>query len=258
MKPGFPAHRRSGSHFAGCCLVWLLGGSLATPALAQLTWSGNLISNAGAEADSGSSSAATVFPSGWTVDGTLTAFRYGGGSYADLAVGRDPLPAGHGVNFFAGGSGGLVDGSTVYSTASQTISLAPYASGINAGVGQYNLSGWLGGWSSQSDNATVTATFYNGIGQTIGSATIGPVTVLDRNDVTGLFYRQVAGSIPVGSLSALVQITMARNLNVGSYNDGYADELSLLVGVPEPFGATLAGLGLVGFVACRSWSRRRP
>lgn len=230
---------------------------MTTPAHAQLTWSGNLISNGGAEADTGSSSASTVFPSGWTVDGTLTAFRYGGGSYADLVIGRDPLPAGHGVNFFAGGSGGQLDGSTVYSTASQTINLAPYAIGINAGVGEYDLSGWLGGWSNQSDNATVTATFYNGIGQPIGSASIGPVTVLDRNSVTGLFYRQATGSIPAGSLSAVVQIMMARNLNVGSYNDGYADELSLLVGVPEPFSVSLAGLGLLGFAVGRSWLRRR-
>lgn len=253
----FPVRTRG---WLGGLAVLLLGSASALTGHADpWVWSGNLIVNGDAEASLGSTTASTLNPSGWTAvsGGTVTAFKYGGSAaYADLVASTDPLPADHGLNFFAGGSGGNVNGVTVSSSVTQSISLASYASFIDWGGSKYDLSGWLGGWENQGDDATLSVVFRNGGGTPLGSASIGPVTAAERGNLSGLLYRQTIGTIPVGTSSAELTLTMTRNLNVGSYNDGYADSLSLLVGVPEP-SATIAGAGasLLGFVGWRRLKR---
>ncbi len=48
----------------------------------------------------------------------------------------------------------------------------------------YALSGWLGGFSSQGDNATLVVTFENSSGKAVGTTKIGPVTAAQRKDVS--------------------------------------------------------------------------
>jgi hypothetical protein len=105
-----------------------------------------------------------------------------------------------------------------FSSATQTISLASLSTGINTGHAQFGLSGWLGGYESQNDQEVLTATFRDG-----------------------------------STLSADISLDMTRN--AGSYNDGYADNLSFSVAapVPEPetYAMLLTGMLVLGASAAR-------
>ncbi len=178
-----------------------------------------------AEAQVGATGNGIVAPTGWTTTGNFTVIQYGSEGVAlSSATPGPPFP---GSNFFAGGP------SNAQSSATQTVNVSAEAAAIDAGTLTYNLSGWLGGYSSQNDNATLTATFEGATGSVLGTATIGPVMAADRDDNSELLYREAQGLTPVGTRQVLVQLTMTRT--DGDYNDGYADDLSLAFtpGVPS-------------------------
>jgi hypothetical protein len=86
----------------------------------------------------------------------------------------DPGPPDRGDNFFAGGPD---DGS---SSATQLIDVSASALAVDAGCVKYNLTGWLGGFGGQDDNAIVRADFQDAGGGALGSALIGPVLAAER------------------------------------------------------------------------------
>jgi hypothetical protein len=190
---------------------------LGTPAASAAT-SKNLIKNPGAEKAAGSTDGSVVPVPGWTVTtGTMfTAVQYG--ASGGFPVATDPGPKNRGKNFFAGGDDGTV-------VASQTDSLKNDATAIAGGGVTFKLSGFFGGFGSQEDNALVEVDFKDKHGVTLFSTVVGPVTAEERNDVTGLLKRSTSGSVPIGSVKALVQLSI--NRTSGTYNDGYADALSL-------------------------------
>jgi hypothetical protein len=104
--------------------------------------------------------------------------------------------------------------------------VSQYANAIDASHVTYLLSGWLGGWTSQDDNATLTVTFQNASGAALGTGSIGPVMAADRASATGLVQQSSSGAVPSGTRTVLVVLSMARTS--GSANDGYADDLSLV------------------------------
>jgi len=206
--------------------------TLSLAAQAQATLGANLIVNGGAENG----------VTGWTGFDGYSMFQsvdYG----SNWVLPTQPGPVDRGLKMFTG--------LTAQAAGFQTIDL-----GALAGQAlHYDLTGWLGGWASQGDNALLYVSFLDTLGNEIGSASIGPVTPADRNNQTGLFYRSAAGDLPVGTASLMFSLSMERQ--GGGDNDGYADNLSFVVSsVPEgsTLFYTLAGLGLLGSVLAR---RRR-
>ncbi|MCQ9375496.1 PEP-CTERM sorting domain-containing protein [Methyloversatilis sp. XJ19-13] len=200
----------------------LLVAALATAPMAaevHAEWNSNLILNGGAESATGGDGSylANSLP-GWAVSGELTAISYELGGPAGYPTSTDPGPADRGANLFGGGYAGL-------SRGTQTISL-DFASGSINGAGAYfSLSGWLGGYGSQNDNATLSVTYLDAANNVIGTHSVGPVLASERDNATAMLYRESAGWVPMGATSALVELSMSRT--GGSSNDGYADNLAL-------------------------------
>ena len=194
------------------------------------TLSGNLIQNGDAEAGPGGSDAAQPAIPFWNTDGQIAVTTYAGGA-GDLDN-NSPGPSNRGNSYFAGGP------SNAASKMTQTVDLSSYANAIDTGLQPYTLDGWLGGYDGQSDNTVVTVTFQNSSGTSLGTATIGPVTMADRNGVSALVERSTSGKVPTGTRKILVTVAFTRT--DGSYNDGLLDNLY--------FGLT-SGSGTVGGAA---------
>ncbi|HET7702257.1 MAG TPA: hypothetical protein VFK35_02580 [Candidatus Limnocylindrales bacterium] len=181
----------------------------------------NLIVNGDAEMGASSPDGFDVLAvPGWSTDGSLTAARYGGD---ELPAATDPGPSNRGTALFSGGP------ATAFSSASQTIDVSAGARLIDTGLVPFTLAGYLGGWTDQADVAEVTIEFRSSVAL-IGSAAIGPVTREDRNDATGLLQRRSRGVVPAGTRSIVVILEMTKDPSVGTYNDGYADDLRLVLG----------------------------
>jgi hypothetical protein len=191
------------------------------PGTAQAGTSRNLIKNGGADKGAGSSDGSVVAVPDWTLSQgtTFTAVQYGApGGFPTVT---DKGPKNRHANFFAGGP----DDPQADQVATQTIDISRYASTIDLGVVEANLTGWLGGYSSQADYATLEADWYGTRGASLGSVGIGPVTAADRRNTTSLLKRTTTSPVPVGTRTVVVRLILTRV--EGTYNDGYADSLVL-------------------------------
>src|SRR5919198_1848450 len=198
---------------------------IAAPAGAAVP-SGNLLVNPGAEAGPGApDDSQAVAPPGWNVESTFTAVQYGASGGFPTAA--DGAALGGGANFFAGGPGRAT------SAATQVVDVSAAAPEIDAGKVGATLGAALGGYASQTDHGTVTATFLNAAGAATGTLAVPTVTAADRNSVTGLIARSATGVVPAGTRQVSVRIDAIRD--EGSYNDAYIDNVSLVLGAaPVP------------------------
>ena len=183
----------------------------------------NLIVNGDAEADTAAVGDGTADQdvSAWENEtGTFTVAKYDTPGFPTNA---DPGPFNRGTFMF-------VAGFTESSSASQSIDLSGCSAQIDGGSQQFNLSGFLGGFAFQNDSVRVALTFRDGSGTSVGTASIGPVTAADRNNVTGMIASKSTGIVPAGtrSVDVLMQMTRAQ----GVYNDGYADSISFSLAAP--------------------------
>lgn len=252
----------------------------------------NLIVNGDAEAGSAGNNTydvVSVVP-GWTTSGNFSVYRYNSDSIFPEFT--SPGPANRGNNFFGGGpltvdgpDGGISPaGSTIYqsfsnqpngvsssATATQTINLFSDAATIDEGNISFNLSGFLGGYSTKQDAATVMASFLDVNNSILSSASIGPVTDVDRSSTTGLQERANDGFVPVGTRSILVELQMNAidpGGSITSYNNNaYADNLSLVLiaktpkKIPEPSevpGLLIGGALLLGAIKIRQQKTFKP
>lgn len=228
--------------------VAVLIGTSLTPQMAQAQFGVNVIKNPGAEDDLGATGAsAFVTPSFWTVVvGNFTAVQYNQGGFPN-ASSSSPTA---GKNLFAGGP----PASGTVSSAFQVYDLTSIAGLVDAGLVSFTLSGWLGGFDTQGDNATFVARFLDSGGNGFAGATptIGPVTTAERGNASSLLLRSTTGVVPVGARSVTLGLTLVRQ--DGDYNDGYADDLSFVLTnnappsttVPEPSTYALVAAGLFG------------
>jgi hypothetical protein len=149
-----------------------------------------------------------------------------------------PGPVDRGSKMFAGHG--------QYAVGTQTLDFGvPTAQNIS-----YSLSGWLGGWAAQGDNALFHVQFLDAANNALGDADIGPVTPQDRGNQTGLYYRESVGIMPAGTSKLAFWLSMERFAS--NDNDGYADNLSFIASpVPEPGMASMFLLGLGMLVGAR-------
>ena len=203
----------------------------------------NLLVNPSAElGDSSLSAYSSVTVPGWTVTGTPTVIEYGTlrrfpwptaspGPTFPAFLGfpsSNCAPPDSGEQFFAGGP-------VATSTLTQTVDLSAAASDIDAGTVPYELSGDLGGFIIDPSAASVTVDFLDSNGIKLGTGRIRPVTVLDRWLQTRLLDREITGTIPVGTRSARVVVSLTDcNPVLGNYNNAYADNLSFTVAAALP------------------------
>ncbi|GAB2714831.1 alkaline phosphatase family protein [Kitasatospora kifunensis] len=205
----------------------LLGALLVVtvaPASAA-TSSGNLIVNGDAEAGYCTTdwTAATTMP-GWTVlSGSPDVICYSAGSFGHPS---SPAP---GTAFFAPGNQG--DGAMT-----QSVDVSGAAGAIDGGSVSYNLSGWLGGWTTYAGYAQVSLQFHDGSGRQLGStAELPTVSAADRGNATSFLARSSTGAVPAGTRSIQVEVQFLQS----SGESGYLDNLSLTLNTPVP-AATLA------------------
>lgn len=218
--------------------------TMLQPAFAAGSFDTNLIVNPDGELGAGSTNGDVLAVPGWTATGNFTVVQYGASGGFPTTL--DPGPSNRGNNFFAGGP------SNSFSSASQKLDVTFASATINEGEARFMLSGWLGGWLNHPDQTILQAHFLDGGGNDLGMASIGPVSNTDRNNSTEFQFRSVDGIVPIGTESVNLVLNMTRF--AGSYNDGYADNLSLvLTPVPEPetYAMMLIGLGLLSFMAHR-------
>ena len=188
---------------------------LLAPAQASVP-AGNLLANPGAEAGPGAPDASTVIaPPSWTTTGEFTAVQYTAPGSPPPAVNAQ---IGGGANYFAGGN-------VETSTGEQLVNVSTAQPEIDGGRVSAALSAFIGGFSFQEDNTRITASFLAGNGATLGTLEIGPVTAADRGNQTTLLPRNTSGAVPACTRSIKVVITATRL--EGTYNDGYADNVSL-------------------------------
>jgi hypothetical protein len=195
----------------------LLAGALATAPAAMADWNTNLIVNPGADAAAGGDGTFLANLPGWTVDGELTAIDYSLGCPGGYPCLTDPGPSDPGVNHFAGGNVGA-------SIGRQSVAVGFAGSAIAGNGAYFALSGYLGGYASQDDYATLAVTFRDAENQVLGASTVGPVGPADRGNQTAMLLRQASGWVPMGTVSADIALSMIRT--GGASNDGYADSLS--------------------------------
>jgi hypothetical protein len=150
----------------------------------------------------------------------FTVVRYGS---PEFLTKTGPGPKVRGKNFFAGGEYGPSPAG-----ATQVDSLKPYLALIAKGKAKFTLSGWFGGFTGQRDYSTLSVVWKNAKGVVVGKPKpIGGVTDGQRKGITALVARSAKGTVPKSATQVLVTIKMVR-LD-GGYDDGYADNLSLVI-----------------------------
>lgn len=202
----------------------------------------NLIKNGDAEAGLGGNSEVVPVPDWTYVTGGFTVIKWNaGGGYPSAT---DPGPVDRGLNYFTGGT------NDSYSAAYQVTDVLD-----NAGGAAFYASGYFGGFSSQTDYSQLTIKFLDEFSSTIGYAVLGEATPAERNNLTGLIFKEISGVTPVATTK--IEFLLEMNRLQGSANDGYADNLFFSISpVPEAetYGMLLAGLGLLGIRARRQKS----
>ena len=186
---------------------------------------GNLLRNGGFDEGDGSCSADRAHQGagpGWTAAAAASAVHYGAAGFPIRGLG-DRLDGGE--NLLAGGTAAT-------DTIEQTVDVSGQAVDIDDGRRLERLSGLLGGAGSENDAATVQAIALDAAKRPLGTLTIGPVTAADRGGRTDLLPRAAAGTLPAGTRSITVRVTMRRT--DGAYDDAYVDSLALTLTPQRP------------------------
>jgi Bacterial Ig domain len=184
----------------------------------------NLIVNGDAEAGPASAVGDAVDVPGWPNPPSgykrFTVIPYGASGFPSIAE----APANSGNNFFAGGFASSFNGSI------QTITLpSDWLTDIDAGNVSFDLGGEYGGKGSEDDNAGISASFLDAGNFLIMSVGFKTVKSVDRGGTTGFVRRASTDALPKQARSVRISLEMNRTSAIGTFNDGYADNLSLVL-----------------------------
>ncbi len=137
---------------------------------------------------------------------------------------KTEAPPNSGNNFFAGGP------ASGFNASIQTITLpSDWFVAIDAGTATFDLAGYFGSFGSQGDNGKLVADFRDAGNFTILTRVLGPVNAVDRSGKTGFVRRATSEAMPKLARTIRISLEMNRTTDGGSYNDGYADNLSLVL-----------------------------
>lgn len=186
----------------------------------QLVLARNLLVNPGADSGVKSPDLLTVVPpQDWQPAGGLTALPYT--TVGSEFNGATPGPIDRGAAFFAGGP------DSALSIGRQVIDVSAAATLIDAHKVEAVLDGWLGGVGQEEDQAELTAAFRRQDGTTLGALGIGPVNSRDREATTRMIFAEESSRVPPGTRD--IEVTLRITRFSGTYNDGAADSLRLIL-----------------------------
>jgi hypothetical protein len=172
----------------------------------------NLVANPGADSGSCTGGGVAAIP-GWTSPDGAVAMCW---LASEGLPPSTPGPADRGRALFAGGRAAL-------SHLEQDIDLAANASSIDHGSTSFQLSAWIGGYTTQDDAVQLEIDFLDANELPIGVAVLDPVGASDRAGNTSLLLRSVSGPVAPGTRTARLRLTFTRT--VGIANDGYVDSI---------------------------------
>lgn len=232
---------------------------ITTPAAAITTTgqvqSPNLLANPGAEiGDPSLSGFSAVTIPGWTLTGTPTVIKYGAPRTLWPIGTSFPMPDLPSFLGFPKAASGPPDGGNKFfgggdvatGTLTQTVDLRAASADIDQGAVPYNLSGWLGGYLSDTSGASVKVDFLDQNQTYLGSGKIGRVGALERWFQTGFKQRSTTGTLPIGTRYAQVVVTLEDRqwAVIGfpallggvdfDYNNAFADNIGFTIGATLP------------------------
>ncbi|CAF2939598.1 unnamed protein product, partial [Rotaria sp. Silwood2] len=161
----------------------------------------NLITNGDGATGPCETAGGITHPTGWNYNGTVTQISYNNPTYGDLSL-SDPGPSNRGQCYFFGQ---ISSTTTMWQTINLMTTVLPTL--IDSQTVFFNFSAWIGGWSTQNDNAQASLTYKDQLNQQVGSTTtIGPVLASDRGGVSSLLFRQAQGQVPSDARTAIVLV----------------------------------------------------
>lgn len=187
----------------------------------------NLLVNGNAESGPFSSTGATVANvPGWTTTGAFTVINYKAtNDSSGFPKVTDAGPSDRGSQFFAGGN------SEVASAFQNDIDVSGNATDIDSNRVYCDATAWLGGYADQDDQAVFTVTFKKDSFTALGAVEFKGPKAAGRNFRTSLLPTSDITAVPPGTRTINVSLVMTR-LSPGTFNDAYADSLSVVLRGP--------------------------
>ncbi len=115
------------------------------------------------------------------------------------------------------------------------VSLSAIQAAVDSGKVRYILSGYFGGELNNPNTAQLHMFFEAGGGSSKGEVVVGNVTPQDRQNKTGLLYREKIGYIPSGTQQINLDLQSGYFAPASNWRTGYADNLSLVLLPPQEF-----------------------
>ncbi len=112
----------------------------------------------------------------------------------------------------------------------QTVDLTPSAALIDAGLVTADMSAYLGGYLNQNDYSELTYEFRDTSGGALHTAHFAPVKAADRGNASGFVKRAETIPVPPQARSVLITANFVRY--IAPANDGYLDNISLVLDAP--------------------------